>query len=836
MVLSENRCSDAGLACLIKGHESSQEYQSALQHVESCPACQVRLEQTAAGSGLWQEAHDVLADSDESADMLPIGLPWDRSPIAWNESMLKTLLSPPSHPEMLGRIGRYDVERLIGSGGMGVVFKAYDTELNRPVAVKLLAPYLAENGSARKRFARESRAAAAVVDEHVVAIHNVESGDTPQQPPFLVMKYIAGGSLQQRLDRDGPLDVCEVLRIGMQTAKGLAAAHAQGLIHRDVKPSNILLDEGVERALLTDFGLARAEDDACLTRSGFHPGTPHYMSPEQVRGEAIDGRSDLFSLGCVLYALCTGHPPFRAETSYAVLRRITDDTARPIRELNSNIPEWLDQFVLKLLSKSREDRFDSAAEVAGLLEDCLAHVQHPTTTPLPKTVAQFSRRRPSTHNCGKGRIPPSKLAFIGFAAFSLVVAGVLIVLEMNKGTLTIESNADDVPIRVMRGDTIVDSLTVSRSGTSTRIAAGEYVIQLDGDFPMIQIDRETVSLKRGVEEIAKIHRTETSDNLRGVIFDDYDSISGASAQWDRATDGVPPKSFPSPANDMSRADEARESEAEPDGSIAMERPKFATPEVLMQRFADCQLRGDSVGCIDCYSDEVINGLAASYLMTAMMLRGDIFPGEPEGKLLNRDPKQQQSMDELQAMLQAATIDNPPAIASAALSQAAASYYSDDDPVKRDALTNDQVTLIATSPTMLRNPRQFVKDFALWSQANEDEQSKTPPKKRRYRIEYEGDSVWSVNIEDNSRMGLKRFEDTWLIHEPWGNAAEADESPDGSENVAGDDSSNQTSQINDANFAWEFPVDLAPRAILIQVNDLSNRIESMEPTFSHQKDE
>jgi len=144
---------------------------------------------------------------------------------------------------MLGRIGRYDVERLIGSGGMGVVFKAYDTELHRPVAVKLLAPYLASSGSARNRFAREARAAAAVVDDHVVPIHNVE---TDGEHPFLVMKFIAGGSLQQRLDREGPLEVCEVLRIGIHTAKGLAAAHAQGLIHRDVKPSNILLDEGVD--------------------------------------------------------------------------------------------------------------------------------------------------------------------------------------------------------------------------------------------------------------------------------------------------------------------------------------------------------------------------------------------------------------------------------------------------------------------------------------------------------------------------------------------------------------------------------------------------------------
>ena len=146
----------------------------------------------------------------------------------------------------------------------------------------------------------------------------------------------------------------------MQTAKGLAAAHAQGLIHRDVKPSNILLDEGVDRALLTDFGLARAEDDACLTRSGFHPGTPHYMSPEQVRGEAIDGRSDLFSLGCVLYALCTGHPPFRAETSYAVLRRITDDAARPIR---------VDQFIETYAKIPAGAHRDPAQKLVGTLFD-----------------------------------------------------------------------------------------------------------------------------------------------------------------------------------------------------------------------------------------------------------------------------------------------------------------------------------------------------------------------------------------------------------------------------------------------------------------------------------
>ncbi len=516
------KCDDQSLELLLDAEEGSSDGGQVTEHVEDCVRCQARLLHLAADTEEWSETKHWLAlDSVENAASEDVSLdhnarPWQRGrsakAMAWTDAMAKSLLSPPSHPEMLGRIGRYDVERLIGSGGMGLVFKAYDIELNRPVAVKLLAPYLAENGSARSRFAREARAAAAVVDEHVVAIHNVESGEDPQQPPFLVMKYIAGGSLQQRLDRDGPLDVCEVLRIGMQTAKGLAAAHAQGLIHRDIKPSNILLDEGVDRALLTDFGLARAENDACLTRSGFHPGTPHYMSPEQVRGEAIDGRSDLFGLGCVLYAMCTGHPPFRAETSYAVLRRITDDTARRIRELNPNIPLWLEQIVMKLLSKSREDRFDSAEQVAELLEGCLAHVQHPTTAPLPESVEQLSQGRSKTQSDGSGRKWLRQLFILGFAAFAMIFAGVLIVLETNKGTLTIESDADDVPIRIMQGGDVVKEFTVTKGAESVRIAAGQYVIDIDGQFADITVSDHVVSLRRGETQVVTLRRTQLSNS------------------------------------------------------------------------------------------------------------------------------------------------------------------------------------------------------------------------------------------------------------------------------------------------------------------------------------
>jgi len=294
---------------------------------------------------------------------------------------------------MLGRFGGYEISGVIGSGGMGVVLKGFDSALNRYVAIKALAPYLAASGSARQRFAREAQAAAAVVHENVVAIHGVaEAGDLP----YFVMPYVRGTSVQKRLNDHGPLGVTEILRIAMQTAAGLTAAHAQGLVHRDIKPANILLADGVERVKITDFGLARAVDDASLTRTGVIPGTPQFMSPEQARGEAVDSRSDLFSLGSVMYAMCTGRPPFRAETSYGILRRITDTEPRPLREINPDIPEWLVAIVSKLHAKDPGERFHSADQVAKLLEQCLAHVQQPTTVPLPKSLGESdttARRR-----------------------------------------------------------------------------------------------------------------------------------------------------------------------------------------------------------------------------------------------------------------------------------------------------------------------------------------------------------------------------------------------------------------------------------------------------------
>jgi serine/threonine protein kinase len=289
-------------------------------------------------------------------------------------------LTPSDWPDSLGRLGTYEVKGVLGRGGMGVVLKAFDPALNRNVAIKVLSASLASCGAARRRFLREARAAAAVVHEHVVAVYAVvETAGLP----FLVMEYVPGRSLQDRLEKEGPLSLPEVLRIGMQTAAGLAAAHAQGLVHRDVKPANILLENSVERVRLSDFGLARAAADAGVTQSGVVSGTPHYMAPEQARGETTDHRADLFSLGSTLYAMCTGHPPFRADSPLAVLRRVSDHDPRPLREINPEVPAWLESIVTKLHAKDPAQRYPCASDVAGLLQRCLAHVQQPLTVALP---------------------------------------------------------------------------------------------------------------------------------------------------------------------------------------------------------------------------------------------------------------------------------------------------------------------------------------------------------------------------------------------------------------------------------------------------------------------
>lgn len=373
-------------------------------HVENCADCQKSLEQLVAGSESWDaavaHARDPVPQVEDPtllADAVRRMKSHDAD-AAGSPFRVTDYLEPSDQPGSLGRLGNYEVTEVVGQGGMGVVMKAFDPVLHRVVAVKVLAPYLANNPQARKRFIREAQAIAAVCHDHVITIHAI---DESEEQPKIVMQYIAGRSLQQKIDTHGSLDVKEILRIGLQTAAGLAAAHAQGLVHRDVKPSNILLENGVQRVKLTDFGLARAVDDASLTQSGVIAGTPQYMAPEQANGDTVDARADLFSLGSVMYAMCVGHSPFRASTTMGVLKRVCHDAPRPIQELNPEIPDWLCDIVMTLLAKDPAQRFQTARELADLLEKWLAHLQQPAVVPRPRDV----ECRPSTGSRTAG-MPP----------------------------------------------------------------------------------------------------------------------------------------------------------------------------------------------------------------------------------------------------------------------------------------------------------------------------------------------------------------------------------------------------------------------------------------------
>lgn len=303
-----------------------------------------------------------------------------------------SFLQPSTKPGSIGTLGHYEVLQVVGRGAFGIVLKAFDEKLHRIVAIKVMNPQMAATSPPRKRFLREARAAAAVKHENVVQVYSVE-----EQPlPYLVMEFIDGQTLKQKLDSTGPLEAPEALHLARQIASGLAAAHAMGLIHRDIKPGNILLEQGAEQKVkITDFGLARAADDASMTQTGVVSGTPMYMAPEQAHGQPLDHRADLFSLGSVLYQMACGRPPFRASTTVAVLRRVVDDTPRPLQEILPEIPDWLVAIVTKLHAKKPEDRFQSAKEVADLLSSCQSELQtngQVNSVPIPKRKNDVARK------------------------------------------------------------------------------------------------------------------------------------------------------------------------------------------------------------------------------------------------------------------------------------------------------------------------------------------------------------------------------------------------------------------------------------------------------------
>jgi hypothetical protein len=296
------------------------------------------------------------------------------SPEPLFEMETRSFLSPPLGPDELGRLGRFSVIGVLGRGGMGIVLRAKDPHLERPVAIKVMSPLMAASATARQRFLREARAMASISSRHLVTIYEV---GLAHDHPFIAMELLEGETVLARQRRLGRLPVPEVLRIGKDSAQGLSAIHERGYVHRDIAPNNLWLTAAGDELRILDFGLTRElTSGSSLTRAGAILGTPAYMSPESVRGEVVDGRSDLFSLGCVLYTLSTGEQAFPGSDLLSAISALMLRTPPAPGELVPEIPASLSELLMRMIARQCDDRPASALEVVRDLEQLEASYLH----------------------------------------------------------------------------------------------------------------------------------------------------------------------------------------------------------------------------------------------------------------------------------------------------------------------------------------------------------------------------------------------------------------------------------------------------------------------------
>jgi eukaryotic-like serine/threonine-protein kinase len=285
---------------------------------------------------------------------------------------------------------RYELEELVGTGGMSSVFRAHDRLLDRKVALKILHQQYNEDEEYVERFRREARAVAALSHPNIVTV--IDRGDHEGRQ-FIVFEYVEGENLKRLIERRGPAPVATALELGMQMARGLSFAHQQGLVHRDVKPQNILLN-GDGRAKVTDFGIARSLDvQHGMTQTGTVLGTSDYIAPEQAQGQRVDEHTDVYSLGVVMYELLTSEVPFPGENFVAVAMRHINEPPPPIRDKRPDVSPRVEAAIQKAMAKRPEDRFQTMAEFCRELEACLAEEQSAGTQVAHAVAAPPRRRR-----------------------------------------------------------------------------------------------------------------------------------------------------------------------------------------------------------------------------------------------------------------------------------------------------------------------------------------------------------------------------------------------------------------------------------------------------------
>ncbi|MFT5523924.1 MAG: serine/threonine protein kinase [Pirellulaceae bacterium] len=374
---SESPCPDVKVLSQLSDGTLTADVESALiQHLDECPRCQQLLEQES--SDFVDAIPEMVRQSQDDAPLFRRTLEEIKRGGMDQETRIPTVtlrkavyadvlpwLEASDEDDVIGELDHYRLTRFLGRGGMGIVFQARDLTLNREVALKVLSPSFVPDEAARARFHREARAAAAINHPNVVTIHSV-SGDN--ELPYLVMECVEGQSLEQRLGEGEQIPTEKIVEIAEGLLRGLAAAHKCGVVHRDLKPANILLNLKDDQVKLTDFGLSQVLGEARITRSGTLMGTPSYIAPELIESSnQADHRADLFSLGSVLYVLCTGELAFQADSILSTLQQVVAAKPKPVREINSEIPAWLSAIVSRLHALDPADRFQSAEEVLGAL-------------------------------------------------------------------------------------------------------------------------------------------------------------------------------------------------------------------------------------------------------------------------------------------------------------------------------------------------------------------------------------------------------------------------------------------------------------------------------------
>jgi len=424
-------------------------------------------------------------------------------PAATYPPELTSFLAPAQSPDELGRLGAYRILKILGAGGMGVVYQAEDLQLQRPVALKAMLPVLAASQAARTRFLNEARHAAAIDHDHIVHIYQVGED---RGVPYLAMQFLRGESLEDRLRREPLLPLKEVLRIGREMAEGLGAAHDHGLIHRDIKPANIWLEGSRARVKILDFGLSRAtSSDQHLTQSGAILGTAAYMAPEQAQGQTIDGRADLFSLGVVLYRLTTGELPFRGQDFISTLMELATHDPPPPRTRNPAIPAELSDLVMKLLVKDPALRIASAQEVVRAIQA----IERSLLAKSERTAMEIPvRSRPEPASPRGGMRRRYFLVGGGVLVLALLVFSVFAILSglgWANGTLVVEVDDPNVLVAIKRQDVIVQEKTTTREFTIRPGAGVVEVFDKDGWGPL---KIEPFTVPSGGKATVKVHMAE----------------------------------------------------------------------------------------------------------------------------------------------------------------------------------------------------------------------------------------------------------------------------------------------------------------------------------------